>query len=79
MSDIDLQAGKINLEGEWLAVEDLKGSGPADGLIVLNGTPVNDAPSFSTLGDQNVVEDSGPHSIAGFATALPRASMRPTI
>ncbi len=24
MSDIDLQAGKINLAGEWLAVEDLK-------------------------------------------------------
>ena len=24
MSDIDLQAGKINFEGEWLAVEDLK-------------------------------------------------------
>jgi len=24
MSDIDLQAGKINHEGEWLAVEDLK-------------------------------------------------------
>ena len=25
MSDIDLQAGKINHEGEWIAVEDLKG------------------------------------------------------
>ena len=33
--------------------------------------PVNDQPTFNLLGDQNVLEDSGPHTVAGFATALP--------
>ena len=32
---------------------------------------MNDEPSFSLLGDQTVNEDSGPHTLAGFATALP--------
>jgi hypothetical protein len=32
---------------------------------------VNDEPSFTMLGDQTVIEDSGPHTVAGFATALP--------
>ena len=32
---------------------------------------VNDEPSFTLLGDQTVNEDSGPHTVAGFATALP--------
>jgi len=29
---------------------------------------INDEPSFTTLGDQTVDEDSGPHAVAGFAT-----------
>jgi hypothetical protein len=33
--------------------------------------PVNDEPSCTMLGDQTVDEDSGPHTVAGFATALP--------
>ena len=30
--------------------------------------PVNDEPSFTTPGNQTVDEDSGPHTVAGFAT-----------
>jgi len=33
--------------------------------------PINDEPSFSTLGNQNVNEDSGLNAVAGFASALP--------
>jgi VCBS repeat-containing protein len=33
--------------------------------------PVNDAPSFVTLGGQTVPEDSGSHTVPGFATASP--------
>ena len=29
---------------------------------------MNDEPSFTTLGNQTVDEDSGPHTVAGFAT-----------
>ena len=39
--------------------------------FVITVDPVNDEPSFSLLGDQTVNEDSGPHTLAGFATALP--------
>ena len=33
-------------------------------------TPVNDAPSFVKGVDQTVLEDSGPHSVSGWATAI---------
>ncbi|MEL7448535.1 MAG: DUF4347 domain-containing protein [Pseudomonadota bacterium] len=52
-------------------VEDLGGLGPLDGVISLNVTPVNDAPSLTLGPNQNVLEDSGPHTVVGFAVALP--------
>ena len=42
--------------------------GTNTGTVTVTVTPVNDEPSFATLGDQTVDEDSGPHTVAGFAT-----------
>jgi hypothetical protein len=48
------------------------GNGETDiGKVTITVDPVNDEPSFVTQGDQNVLEDSGPHTVAGFATASP--------
>ncbi|MGH3555503.1 MAG: tandem-95 repeat protein, partial [Mycobacterium sp.] len=33
-------------------------------------TPVNDAPTFASAGDQTVLEDSGPQSVAGWASGI---------
>lgn len=38
--------------------------------FVINVTPVNDAPSFTVGASQTVLEDSGPQSVAGWATAI---------
>jgi type IV pilus assembly protein PilY1 len=38
--------------------------------FVINVTPVNDAPSFTGGGNVTVDEDSGPHSITGWATGI---------
>ncbi len=37
--------------------------------LVVNVAEVNDAPSFTTLGNQTVNEDAGPQTVNGFATA----------
>ena len=48
------------------------GNGGTDTATVnITIDPVNDAPSFTTLGDQTVPEDSGSHTVPGFATADP--------
>ena len=38
--------------------------------LSVNITPVNDAPSFVKGSDQTVAEDSGSHSVTGFATSI---------
>src|SRR4029453_7021081 len=38
--------------------------------FTITGTPVNDAPSFTRGADQTVLEDAGPQTVAGWATAL---------
>ncbi len=42
----------------------------ASQTFVINVTPVNDAPSFTSGGDITVLEDAGPQSVTGWATAL---------
>ncbi|MCU1347583.1 MAG: hypothetical protein JWO56_613, partial [Acidobacteria bacterium] len=38
--------------------------------FTINIIAVNDAPSFTKGADQNALEDSGPHSVSGWATAI---------
>src|SRR6185312_6602849 len=38
--------------------------------FVINVTPVNDAPSFAKGADQTVLEDAGPQTVNGWATAI---------
>ena len=38
--------------------------------FTISVTPVNDAPSFTKGADQTALEDSGAHSVAGWATAI---------
>jgi large repetitive protein len=42
----------------------------ASQTFVINVTPVNDAPSFTKGADITVLEDAGPQSVTGWATAL---------
>ena len=37
--------------------------------VAITVDPVNDEPSLNLIGNENVNEDSGPHSVAGFATS----------
>src|SRR5919107_3876180 len=39
-------------------------------IVNVRGSPVNDAPSFTAGADQTVAEDSGPHSIRGWASGI---------
>ncbi len=39
--------------------------------FTINVTSVNDAPSFTTLGNQSVLEDAGAQTVPGFAIAAP--------
>ncbi len=41
-----------------------------DQTFAINVTPVNDVPSFAKGPDQTVLEDAGPQSVAGWATAI---------
>ncbi|MEW6753871.1 MAG: Ig-like domain-containing protein [Candidatus Latescibacterota bacterium] len=43
-------------------------SSPAS--VAVSVTPVNDAPRFTPGGDRTVLEDAGPQTVAGWATAL---------
>ncbi|NUN96066.1 MAG: cadherin-like domain-containing protein [Candidatus Omnitrophica bacterium] len=42
----------------------------ATASFVLSVTPVNDEPSFMAGANQQVLEDSGPHSVSGWATSI---------
>jgi hypothetical protein len=39
-------------------------------IVNVRGSPVNDAPSFTAGANQTVAEDSGPHSIPGWASGI---------
>jgi hypothetical protein len=43
---------------------------PAANTITVDVTSVNDAPSFTKGGNQTVLEDAGPQSVAGWATSI---------
>ncbi|MGV6818578.1 MAG: DUF4347 domain-containing protein [Thiotrichales bacterium] len=56
--------------GFSMAITVSDGFNPAvTGTKAFTGTPVNDAPSFTTLGNQTVANNSGAHTVAGFASA----------
>ena len=46
------------------------GNTSAPMTFTITVTPVNDVPSFVMAGDQTVLEDAGPQTILGFATAI---------
>jgi hypothetical protein len=53
-----------------VSIRDAAGTGPADGLITLQATAVNDAPGATFAGNITVNEDAGPQTIAGFAAGF---------
>ena len=58
----------VTFNYEVLDLEPLSASGGPATITVL---AVNDEPSFTTLGNQTVDEDTGLHSVGGFASAMP--------
>ncbi len=64
--------------GATVTIELRDDGGTADGGVdqspaqtfTITVDPVNDAPSFAAGGDQTVLEDAGPQSVAGFAANL---------
>jgi hypothetical protein len=54
-----------------VAVDDTPASIPEDTAATATVDPRNDAPSFSILGDQTVLEDAGPQTVHGFAIGSP--------
>ena len=51
-------------------IEDQAPSGPTDGAITLDITPINDEPSFTKGADETVLEDAGAQTVAAWATSL---------
>jgi hypothetical protein len=45
-------------------------SGTSNATVTITVTPVNHAPSFTKGADQTVLEDAGPQTVAGWATAI---------
>ena len=43
---------------------------PFANTITIDVTAVNDAPSFTKGADENVLQDSGAHTVAGWATGI---------
>jgi len=61
--------GSFDAQASLIGNDTGLGGALAQATIIVNA--VNDEPSFTTLGDQTVDEDSGPHTVAGFATPAP--------
>jgi hypothetical protein len=81
---IDLGTGALtyttapNANGSaTVTVTVMDNGGVADGgvdhttkMLTINVTPVNDAPSFTKGANQSTLEDAGPQSVSGWATAI---------
>ncbi len=62
-------AGYSGPDSLTYTVSDLDGAS-ASAVVSISVTPVNDAPSFTAGANQTIAEDSGPQTVAGWATAI---------